>query len=156
MTDFACEPLTAERRGTISHFRWENSSIQVQLPPQSHIHTISIHECASSTKFRFPPSAQLFSKVYELSCSTVRQPKNSDTSSAATVTLPIFHHGEILTGKLHFYSASCTPSFWECDLTPVYNFSRVSSEIVFNGNQTLAKTTVPEFNCFVCALVCQY
>lgn len=154
VTDSASNALTAEHRGGNSHLWWENSSIQVQLPARSTIHTVSIQECASSIKFKFPPSTQLLSKVYELSCTCVRQHQDGDAS--AVITLPTFHHmhREGSTDKLHLFQASRTPSYWECNLTPVYNFF-VAGDVVFNSRQSLAlaKFTVPEFNCFICVAI---
>ena len=159
MTNSTSGALIAERRDANSlHFWWEGSSVRVHLPTHSPIHTISVQECAvsDSMKFKFPHYAQLCSKVYELSCTCAPQPdggKAKDTVTTAVVTVPISKPAQ--SGhEFRFFLAPRTPSHWRCDLTPGYTFYSVSGNVGFDAEQSLARLTVPEFDCFICVLLC--
>lgn len=154
VTNYAREALTAECTSLRFNFWWESSNIQVQLPAQSPVRTISVQECASSSKFRFPPSAQLCSKVYELvsTCTHDTTTSSSLASSSAVITLPTFQRRGDLASELGVFLAARTPSYWECDLTPAYAFKAVTGDSVFDSKQPLVRVTVPAFNCFICVL----
>lgn len=144
MSDPAGDPLTGTFNGSNSHFQWRGSTIQVQLSARSPIRTITIQEFSTSVKFNIPPSACLLSEVYELLCTHTQD----DAATSAEVTIPILFGGGSPSGLI-FFQASRTPSYWQCNLTPVYSFHAVRGG-VFDAEKSLAKITVAKFNCFIC------
>lgn len=137
-------PLTGTFDGRNHHFTWHERGLQVQLPTRTSIQSLTIQECGITSRFTFPPSARPISKVYELSC--ICKENGEYATTGAEVTLPFLSEGRY---GLSFVQASRVPTYWQCDLSPVYCFHTARGG-QFRSSQSRAKIEVEEFDCLIC------
>ena len=131
------------------HFTWEERGVDVQLPTDSSIRTVTVQEYGIASKFVFPSSTHALSSVYELSCSC-----GQGDSPAATTAAEITISCSSERSASSFFLASRTPTYFQCDLSPVYCFRAMGGGVFdSDGSKTRARIAVKEFDCLLC--VCQ-
>ena len=124
----------------------DNASIQVTpLMEITGEETISIGINTYSTSkpsFLFPQGCSLYRNVYKLKMST------SDQYLRDRARIQ-FKFQQPCSGKnFHILQASCTPTHWEANLTPVFKFSLIGAQNT-QQQDTLISVTLNISNCYV-------
>ncbi len=124
----------------------DNASIQVTpLMEITGEETISIGINTyrpSKPSFSFPQGCSLYSNVYKLKMSTSDQYLRDRAKIQFKFQKPC-------SGKsFHILQASCTPTHWEANLTPVFKFSLIDAQNI-QQQDALISATLNISNCYV-------